>query len=53
MLAVVPGTEIALVVAVVPMPILDHLSPLAASLRLAVKRKVLNLALDSLGLTNL
>jgi len=48
-----PCTKIALQVTVVPMPILDHLSPLTACLGLAIECKLLDLALNSLGLANL
>ena len=53
MLTATPGTEVALKVAVVPVPILDHLSTLTACLGLAIKGKLLNLALNGLSLAHL
>ena len=52
MVAVIPSTEITLLVTVIPVAILDHLSPLSACLGLAIECKLLNLVLDSLGFAN-
>ena len=42
MLTVIPSAQLALVLAIVPVPILDHLSTLPASFGLTIKGKLLD-----------
>ena len=52
MLTAIPSTEVALKVAAVPVPILDHLSTFTACLGLAIECKLLNLALNTFVFTH-